>query len=121
MPDNTVYLTGRKAQTLYTEPDKFGKGAYATLVGDSEEVIGEIDVTTRSKLAISAFYVNDRADFSSLKITKLKYHNRYGWQIDGEVNLNHSNRANAGIHFDNFEPRFTRNEEDTDCAGKYPL
>ena len=89
MPDNTVYLTGRKAQTLYTEPDKFGKGAYATLVGDSEEVIGEIDVTTRSKLAISAFYVNDRADFSSLKITKLKYHNRYGWQIDGEVNLNH--------------------------------
>ena len=44
-------------------------GAYATIAGESEEVIGEVDVTVRSKIAISAFYVNDRRDFGTFKIT----------------------------------------------------
>jgi hypothetical protein len=90
MPDNDVeYLVRYRTQTLYTVPDKAGKGAYATIVGDREQVIGEVDITTRSKLAISAFYVNDRAGFSTLKIIKLKYNKRYGWHIDGEIILNH--------------------------------
>lgn len=87
--DDVEFLARYKTQTLYTAPDKAGKGAYATLVGNSEEIIGELDITTRSKLAISAFYVNDRADFSTLKITKLKFHKKYGWQADGEIVLNH--------------------------------
>jgi hypothetical protein len=90
MPDDDVeFLTRYRTKTLYTAPDKAGKGAYATLIGDSEEVIGEIDITTRSKLAISAFYVNDRADFSTLKVTKLRFNKRHGWQLDGEIVLNH--------------------------------
>jgi hypothetical protein len=52
-------------------------------------VLGEIDVTSRSKLAVSAFYVQDKADFGTLKITKLKFHKTYGWREDGHVQVNH--------------------------------
>src|SRR5438128_3577576 len=81
------YLVNYKPDTLYTVPAK--NGAYAKLVGNSEEVLGEIDVTSRSKLAVSAFYVHDKADFGTLKITKLKFHKTYGWQEDGHVQVNH--------------------------------
>jgi hypothetical protein len=64
-------------------------GAYAKLVGNSEEVLGEIDVTSRFKLAVSAFYVKDRGDFGTIKITKLKFHKTHGWQEDGHVQINH--------------------------------
>jgi hypothetical protein len=69
-------------------PARNGKGAYATLVGDSEVVLGEIDVTTRCKIAVSAFYVDDRVDFGTLKITKIKLHKTYDWRIDGQVHVN---------------------------------
>jgi hypothetical protein len=87
--DDLDYLANFKPDALYTFPAKNRTGAYATLVGDSEEVIGEIDVTSRCKLAISAFYVQDRADFGTLKITKLKYHKTYGWRQDGHIHVNH--------------------------------
>ncbi len=68
MPHEDVqFLVNYKTDALYTFPDRAGKGAYATLVGESEQVVGEIDVTPRSKLAVSVFYVNERADFSTLK------------------------------------------------------
>lgn len=87
MTDHDIsYLVNYKPDALYTVPAK--SGAYATLVGDSEQVIGEIDVTSRCKLAVSAFYVQDRADYGTLKITKLKYHKTYGWQRDGFVQVN---------------------------------
>ena len=90
MPHEDIqFLVNYRTDALYTFPDKAGKGAYATLVGDSEQVVGEIDVTPRSKLAVSVFYVNERADFSTLKLTKLKFHKRFGWQLDGEIVLNH--------------------------------
>ncbi|WP_155848265.1 MULTISPECIES: hypothetical protein [unclassified Afipia] len=38
---------------LYTHPGK--AGTYATIAGEGEEVIGEFDVTTRCKFAVSAF------------------------------------------------------------------
>ena len=87
MSDDIEYLANYKVDQLYTHPGQ--KGAYATIVGDDEQVIGEIDVTSRSKLAISAFYVRDKADFGTIKITKLKFHKTYGWQQDGCVHLNH--------------------------------
>lgn len=84
--DNSEYLVNYKADTLYTSPAK--NGAYATIVGNSEDVIAEIDVTSRARLAVSAFYVNDHADFSTLKITKIKLHKTRGWLVDGHVHLN---------------------------------
>lgn len=82
------YLVRYKPNALYTVPAKNGQGAYATLVGDSEEVIGEIDVTPRCKLAVSAFYVRERADFGTIKLTKLQYHARHGWKEVGQVQIN---------------------------------
>src|SRR5260221_10448775 len=87
MNDDLNYLVNYRPDTLYTVPAT--NGAYAKLVGNSEEVLGEIDVTSRLKLAVSAFYVKDRSDFGTLKITKLKFHKTYGWQEDGHVQVNH--------------------------------
>lgn len=87
MTDDVEYLANYKVDQLYTHPSP--KGVYATIVGENEKVIGEIDVTSRSKLAISAFYVRDREDFGTIKITKLKFHKTHGWQEDGHVSLNH--------------------------------
>ncbi len=80
--DDLDYLSNYKPDTLYTVPAKNGAGAFATLVGESEQPIGEIEVTSRCKLAVSAFYVQNRANFGSLKITKLQYHKRFGWRED---------------------------------------
>ncbi|MGE3148196.1 MAG: Shedu immune nuclease family protein [Pseudorhodoplanes sp.] len=87
--DDVDYIANSKTDALYTYPAKNGNGAYAKLVGDSEEVLGEIDVTSRCKLAISAFYVQERADFDTFKITKLKFHKTRGWVEDGHVHVNH--------------------------------
>jgi hypothetical protein len=87
MSEDIEYLVNYKPDQLYTHPAT--KGTYATIVGENERVIGEIDVTDRSKLAVSAFYVKDKADFGTIKITKLKFHKTYGWQEDGCVHLNH--------------------------------
>jgi hypothetical protein len=65
MPDDSEFIARYKNNHLYIHPGK--AGAYATIAGESEEVIGEIDVTVRSKIAISAFYVNDRRDLVPLK------------------------------------------------------
>jgi hypothetical protein len=88
MTDDLSYLVNYKSNALYTVPAKNGKGAYAKLVGDGERVLGEIEITPRSKIAVSAFYVQDRADFDSFKITKLKYHKTFGWREDGHVHVN---------------------------------
>jgi hypothetical protein len=87
MSDEIEYLANYKADQLYTHPGQ--KGAYATIVGDNETIIGEVEVTERSRLAVSAFYVQDKQNFSTLKLTKLKFHKTYGWQKDGHVQLNH--------------------------------
>ena len=58
MSDDFEYLKKYKPDHLYTHPG--AKGAYATIAGESEEVVGEIDVTSRCKLAVSAFHVHDR-------------------------------------------------------------
>ena len=87
MPDDAEYIKNYRNNHLYV---KSGEGRCVRLnCGESEEVIGEIDVTARSKLAVSAFYVNERRDFGSLKIVKLLYRKRYGWQSVEQVLVNH--------------------------------
>ena len=86
MSDDADFLAKYKSNHLYIHPGK--TGAYATIAGESEEIIGEIDVTSRSKLAVSAFYVNDQSDFGAFKMAKLKYNKRYGWREDGHIQVN---------------------------------
>ncbi|YBV98078.1 DUF4263 domain-containing protein [Phyllobacteriaceae bacterium JZ32] len=86
MSDDTEYLKNYKPNQLYKHPTR--QGAYATIVGESEDFIGEVDVTPKCKLAISAFWVRDRGDFGTFKITKMKHHARFGWSADGEVKVN---------------------------------
>jgi hypothetical protein len=87
MNQDSNYLANYRPNQLYTHPG--GAGVYATIVGESETVFGEIEVTARSRLAVSAFYVQDKSDFSTFKITKLRYHKTYGWREDGHVLVNH--------------------------------
>jgi hypothetical protein len=87
MSDDDKYLSKYKPDHLYTHPGP--KGVYATIAGESEEVIGEIDVTERCKVAVSAFHVNDSGDFGTFKITKLQFHKTYGWRPDSIVQVNH--------------------------------
>lgn len=88
MSDESVeFLANYRSNTLYAHPAKNGAGVYATLVSDAEYVVGEIDVGDRTKIAVSAFYVREKADFDSLKVTKLKYHKLRGWLRDGEIRV----------------------------------
>lgn len=86
MSDDTEYLPNYKTDHLYTNPAS--KGAFATLVGDSEELLGEINVTTRCKVAVIAFHVQDKGDYGSIRIVKLQYHAKHGWREDGRVLVN---------------------------------
>ena len=84
--EDVEYLVNYKVDQLYIQPGK--DGAYAKMVGDSETLIGEIDVTPRCKLAVSAFYVREKSDFNSLKITKLMFHKTRGWYAAEYVQVN---------------------------------
>lgn len=87
MSEDIEYLANYQHEKLYVNPGS--KGAYATIVGDSDEVIlGEVQVTAKSRVAVSAFYVKDRSDFGSFKIVKLKHHATRGWSEDGSVRVN---------------------------------
>ncbi|MGE4172167.1 MAG: Shedu immune nuclease family protein [Methylocystis sp.] len=86
MSDDANFIANYKNNHLYVHPGK--TGAYAAIAGESEQVIGEIDVTQRCKLAVSAFYVNDHKDFGTFKITKLQFHARYGWRESGHIQVN---------------------------------
>lgn len=88
MTDDVEYLANYKSDTLYVNPEKNGKGAYATLLSENETLIDEIIITNRFRLALSVFYVNEKLDFNRFKLTKIKFHKTYGWQADGEIVLN---------------------------------
>ena len=87
MSEDVEYLANYLSDTLYTHPGK--AGTYATIAGEGEEVIGEFDVTTRCKIAVSAFWVQDKSDFGTFKVTKLVHHKTYGWRADGHIQVNH--------------------------------
>lgn len=86
MSDDVGFLANYLPDKLYTHPGK--SGAYATIVGEGEEVIGEIDVTVRCKIAVSAFWVQDRSDFGTFKITKLTFHKTHGWREVSHIQVN---------------------------------
>jgi hypothetical protein len=86
MSDDSAYLANYKPDRLYTNPAP--AGAYATIAGESEELIAEVQVSSRCKLAVSAFYVNDRKDFGTFKLTKFKWHKTRGWELDERLQVN---------------------------------
>lgn len=87
MPQDTEYLANYRPQTLYVHPGR--EGSYATLVSETEMVpIAEIEVTSRSKLAVRAFYVREKKDFGTFKLTKLRFYKTYGWIEDGSLQIN---------------------------------
>ncbi|MER9726247.1 MULTISPECIES: Shedu immune nuclease family protein [unclassified Mesorhizobium] len=86
MSSDVEYLKNYIPETLYVHPGR--EGAYATLVSEDETLLAEVEVTPRSRLAVSVFYVKDKKDFGTFKLTKLKFHKTYGWQEDGSLQLN---------------------------------
>jgi len=94
LSDDANYLANHKPDKLYVNPAS--KGAYATICGESEHVIGEIDVTGRFKIAVSCFYVNGRADFDTFKITKLQWRKPTGWFLAEHLHVNGFQLAQIG-------------------------
>jgi hypothetical protein len=82
------YLANYVPNRLYINPAP-PKGTFTTIAGESEELVGEVNVTTRCKLAVTSFYVKDKADFGSFKITKMRWSKRGGWEPDSQVHVNH--------------------------------
>jgi len=85
------YIAGSVPDKLYINPyivNNTHKGAYAQLVDKNEVLIEEIEVTERSRLAVSAFYANDKKDYTTFKLTKLKFHKTRNWEKDGEIQIN---------------------------------
>lgn len=89
--DDTDFVANYRPGHLYINPGK--DGAYATIADESEVVLGEVDVTDRFKLAVSAFYVEDKGDFGTFKLTKLKWHKVRGWEADGHIQVNYFHLA----------------------------
>ncbi|MCH2546750.1 MAG: DUF4263 domain-containing protein [Alphaproteobacteria bacterium] len=79
------YLANYKPDNLYIQPAK--SGAFISLLDEDEALLDELEVTPRIRLALSLFYVNDRQDFSSFKLTKIRKHGE-GWKKDGEIKIN---------------------------------
>ncbi|NZD64919.1 DUF4263 domain-containing protein [Rhizobium sp. WYCCWR 11290] len=84
--DDSEFLKNYIPQTLYVHPGR--EGSYATMVSEGETFIAEIDVTTRSRLAVSAFYIRGKKDFGTFKLTKLKFQKGRGWEPDGHIQVN---------------------------------
>lgn len=88
MTGDIEYLSHYKQNTLYVNPEKQGKGAYASFLVDGEELMFELEVNERFRLALSMFYLNRKDDYSRFKLTKIKFHKTRGWERDGEVIIN---------------------------------
>jgi len=87
MSEDAEFLPNYRTNELYVHPAK--DGAFATIVTEGDETtLGEVNVTQRSKIAIKAFYVRDKADFNSFKIVKLRWTKLGRWQEDGAVQIN---------------------------------
>jgi hypothetical protein len=89
--DDVDYLSNYKPDHLYVHPAANGTGAYVTLLAENEELLFETEITERSRLAVSLFYLNEKRDFNTVKLTKLRRHGS-NWRKDGEVSINHFHR-----------------------------
>ncbi len=81
------YVAGYKENRLYVNP-KAQTGAYAAIAQDSEIVIDEFDVGSRFRIAVTAFFVDEKQDFSTYKIHKLQFRVRSGWFLVESLTLN---------------------------------
>lgn len=87
MSDEEVdYLKNYRPDHLYVHPGRTGK--YAKLLAEGEELIAELEVSERFRIAVTAFHVDDRDDYGSFYLTKIKLHAKHGWRKDGEIKLN---------------------------------
>lgn len=87
MSEDAEFLPNYRTNELYVHTGK--DGAFATVVTEGDEAtVGEVNVTERSKIAIKAFYVRDKADFNSFKIVKMRWTKARGWHEDGAVQVN---------------------------------
>src|SRR5688572_12388631 len=84
MTADEFYIGNSKPDHLYIRPTKDNKGAYAQLI--DEEIVGIIEIN-RFRLSLSMFYTNDKRDFTTFKLLKLKYHKTFGWKEDGEIQI----------------------------------
>ena len=91
MSSELEWLPKYRPNALHIHPGR--EGAYATLIAEDEVPLAEIEVTERTRLAVSAFYVRDKSDFGTFKITKLLFRKRSGWIEDGAVRINHFDAA----------------------------
>lgn len=94
MSEDIEYIKNYTPNKLYIDPAR--AGAFAKIAGVSEEFVGEIDVTDRCKIAVSAFYVRDRRDFDTFKLTKLKWHKLRGWELDAHMQVNRFQLSQIG-------------------------
>lgn len=89
MSDNDFdYLANYVPNRLHINPAP-PKGTFASIAGESEELIGEVNITSRCKLAVTSFFVKDKSNFGSFKISKMRWTKRDGWQPDSQVHVNH--------------------------------
>lgn len=84
MANEIEYLVNYRPDTLYATPAK--DGSYATLVGNNEDFLGEIDVSSRCKIAVSAFYVRDKGDYSTFKIVRINWR-KDGWYEHSSIKV----------------------------------
>lgn len=92
MTSDVDYLKNYETDTVYSHATT--QGSYVTVVAENEVLIGEVAVTERSRIAVKAFYVNGKRDYSTFSITKLKFHKTYGWQEDGILKVNRFDMSN---------------------------
>lgn len=92
MSSDVEYLKNYKPDTLYINPS--AQGTFVSIVADNEKLIGEFEVTSRSRIAVKAFYVNGKEDFNTFKIIKMKFHKTYGWSEDESITVNRFDLAN---------------------------
>lgn len=89
MSDNDFdYIANYVPNRLYINPAP-AKGTFASIAGESEELIGEVNITSRCKLAVTSFFVKDKGDFDSFKISKMRWTKRDGWHPESQVHVNH--------------------------------
>jgi len=91
--DDLDYLRNYTLDKLYTRPT--AEGCFATMVTSSNEValdVGEIVVSPRVKIAVRAFYINNRQDYNRLEIIKFKTTKPPNWELDSSISIN---RADA--------------------------
>ena len=86
MTSDIEYLKNYRTDTLYMNPSS--QGTFVTIVAENEKLVGEFEVTPRSRIAVKAFYVNGKEDFNTFKIIKMKFHQTHGWSEHENITVN---------------------------------